>query len=122
VFAALWVGLYFFSYAPVVAVAEGLGARRAVQLSIRAARVPGPQHAMFTSSYLALTYFVLILTPVSRVAAATPSVAVWAFALFVGFLHVAVLGAFMYRWFLIREHALAAAGAAREKQGAAARG
>lgn len=109
VIAALVAGLYFFSYAPVIAVAEGVGTVRAAQLSMKAARVPGPQHMLLISSYLALTLFVAVVTPGSRVAAATPSVAVWAFALFVGFLHVGVLGAFVYRWLLIRDHALAAA-------------
>jgi hypothetical protein len=104
----LVAGLYFFSYAPVIAVGEQEGTVRAAQLSIRAARVPGPQHVMFTTGYLALTLFVSVVTPGSRVAAATPSLAVWGFALLVGFLHVSVLGAFTYRWLLIREHALPA--------------
>src|SRR6266511_2167445 len=116
VIAALVAGLYFFSFAPVIVVAEGVGTVRAAQLSIKAARVPGPQHMLLITTYLALTLFIAIVTPGSRVAAATPSVEVWAFALFVGFLHVAVLGAFMYRWLLIREHALAAASEARGKQ------
>ncbi|HYT77791.1 MAG TPA: hypothetical protein VEQ37_00715 [Actinomycetota bacterium] len=116
VIAALVAGLYFFSFAPVIVVAEQVGTVRAAQLSIRAARVPGPQHMLLITTYLALTLFIAIVTPGSRVAAATPSVPVWAFALFVGFLHVAVLGAFVYRWLLIREHALAAADEGRGKQ------
>jgi hypothetical protein len=108
VIAALVAGLYFFSYAPVIAVAERVGTVRAAQLSIKAARVPGPQHMLLITTYLALTLFVAVITPGSRVAAATPSVVVWAFALLVGFIHVSVLAAFTYRWFLIRDHALAA--------------
>ena len=104
----LVAGLYFLSYASVIAVAEEQGTIPAVQLSLKAARVPGPQHVMFTTSYLALTLFVSVVTPGSRVAAATPSLAVWAFALFVGFLHVSVLAAFTYRWLLIREYVLPA--------------
>lgn len=109
IIAGLVAGLYFFSYAPVIAVAEGLGAVRAAQLSIRAARVPGPQHMLLITSYLSLTLFLGVVTPGSRVAAATPSVVVWTFALLVGFLHVSVLGTLTYRWLLIRDHALAAA-------------
>jgi hypothetical protein len=105
----LVVGLYFFSYAPVIAVVEEERTLRAAQLSIRAARVPGPQHLLFTTAYLALTLFVSVVVPGSRVAAATPSLAVWAYTLLVGFLHVSVLAAFTYRWFLIRDHALATA-------------
>lgn len=104
----LVVGLYFFSYAPVVVVAEGERTVRAAQLSIKAARVPGPQHMLFTTAYLALTLFVSVVTPGSRVAAATPSLPVWAFTLLVGFVHVSVLAALTYRWVLIRDHALAA--------------
>jgi hypothetical protein len=122
VIVALVAGLYFFSFAQVIAVAEGVGAVRAAQLSIKAARVPGPQHMLLVTAYLAGTLFVAVVAPVSRVAAATPSVAVWAFALIVGFLHVSVLAAFMYRWFLIREHALAPAEGTRTRQRAPARG
>jgi hypothetical protein len=107
VIAALVAGLYFFSYAPVIAVAEGVGTVRAAQLSIRAARVPGPQHMLLITAYLALTLFVAVVTPGSRVAAATPSVGVWAFALAVGFFHVAMLATLTHRWLLIREHAIA---------------
>jgi hypothetical protein len=110
----LVAGLYFFSYAPVIAVAEGVGTIRAAQLSIRAARVPGPQHMLLVTAYLAMTLFIAFVTPGSRVAAATPSVAVWAFALFVGFLHISMLGALAYRWPLIREDALAEAQVGRQ--------
>lgn len=116
VIVTLVAGLYFFSYAPMVAAAEGVGMVQAAQLSIKASRVPGPQHMMLITTYLALTLFVAVLTPGSRVAAATPSVAVWAFALFVGFLHVAVLAALTYRWLLLRDHAFAAVGEARTKR------
>jgi hypothetical protein len=122
VIVALVAGLYFFSYAPVIVVADGVGTVRAAQLSMKAARVPGPQHMLLVTTYLALTLFVAVVTPGSRVADATPSVAVWAFALLVGFLHVAVLAAFTYRWLLIREHALAAASEPRTRPRARARG
>lgn len=107
---ALAVGLYFFSYAPVIAVVEGERTLRAAQLSIRGARVPGPQHMLFTTAYLtaylAIIPFVSVITPGSRVAAATPSLTVWAYTLLVGFLHVSVLAALAHRWTLIRDHAL----------------
>jgi hypothetical protein len=111
--------LYFFAYAPVIAVAEGMGTVRAAQLSVRAARVPGRQHMLLVTTYLALALFVAVVSPGSRAAAATPSVAEWAFALFVGYLHVSVLAALAYRWPLIRGHALAAA--AQGKQRASSR-
>jgi hypothetical protein len=76
---------------------------------------------LLITTYLALTLLVAVVTPGSRVAAATPSVAVWAFALFVGFLHVSVLGAFVYRWSIIRELAIAAANEPRGSQRVRAR-
>jgi hypothetical protein len=118
----LAAGLYFFSYAPIAVVAEGLNALRAAKLSLKAARVPGQQHLMFVVSYLAFALFIAIITPDSRVSAATPSIAVWVFTLFVSFLHVAVLAAFTYRWLLIRDHAFAAASEPRTGQKARARG
>jgi hypothetical protein len=104
---ALLGGLYFFSLTPVVAAAESRGTMRAARLSINGARVPGPQHMLFTTAYLALTLFVSVVTPGSRVAAATPSIQVWALALLVSFVHVGALAALTYRWLLIREHAIA---------------
>jgi hypothetical protein len=118
----LGAGLYFLSYAPIVAVAEGLNTLRSAQLSISAARVPGRNHLMFVVSYLTLALFIALFTPDSRVSAATPSLGVWMFTLLVSFLHVAVLAAFTYRWLLIREHALAAASEPRTRQRARARG
>ena len=44
------------------------------------------------------------------VAAATPDVAVWLFVLFMSFVHVSALATFTYRWLLIRDRVLAAAG------------
>jgi hypothetical protein len=55
--------------------------------------------------YITLTLFVSVVTPGSRVAAATPSLGVWLFVLFVSFLHLSVLAAFVYRWLLLRLHA-----------------
>jgi hypothetical protein len=118
----LGAGLYFFSFVPIVVVAEGLNTLRSAQLSIKAARVLGQQHLMFVVSYLTLALFIAIITPDSRVSAATPSLGVWMFTLLVNFLHVAVLAAFTYRWLLIREHAFAAASEPRTGRRARLRG
>lgn len=110
VIGALIGGLYFFVYTPIAVVAEGLGARAAARASIRAARIPGPRHMLIVFGYLAVTLFMSVSTPGSRVGQATPSFQVWALVLFVSFLHVAVLAAFVYRWLAIREPVLAAPG------------
>jgi hypothetical protein len=110
---ALLAGMYFFVFAPVVAVAEGVGLREAFRLSIRAARVPGPRHVVLTFSYVAFSLFLLSTAPVSPDLNATPSVVVWLYALFVAFLHVSVLAALTFRWLFVREHVLQEASAAR---------
>ncbi len=105
-------GMYFFVFAPVVAVAEGVGLREAFRLSIRAARVPGPRHMVLTFSYVAFSLFLLSTAPVSPDLNATPSILVWVYALFVAFLHVSVLAALTFRWLFVREHVLQEASAA----------
>ncbi len=99
-------GMYFFVFAPVVAVAEGVGLREAFRLSVRAARVPGPRHMVLTFSYVAFSLFLLSTAPVSPDLNATPSILVWVYALFVAFLHVSVLAALTFRWLFVREHVL----------------
>ena len=110
---ALLAGMYFFVFAPVIAVAEGVGLREAFRLSIRAARVPGPRHMVLTFSYVAFSLFLLSTAPVSPDLNATPSIVVWLYALFVAFLHVSVLAALTFRWLFVREHVLQEASAAR---------
>ncbi|HEX8100091.1 MAG TPA: hypothetical protein VF660_07815 [Actinomycetota bacterium] len=106
VIAALLGGTYFFAFAPVIAVTEGVAVREAFRLSVRAARIPGPRHMVLASSYIAFSLFVLAGTPASRVAAATPSILLWLYALLVAFVHVSVLGALTFRWLVVRESVL----------------
>jgi hypothetical protein len=123
---ALIGGLYFLSYAEIAAMAEGVGPGQALRLSLSASRIPGPRHMLLVVVYITLTLFVSVVTPGSRVAAATPTLGVWLFVLFVSFLHLSVLGAFVYRWLLLRLHARSSVEARRraaEKAGnARARG
>jgi hypothetical protein len=119
VIVALLAGIYFFVFAPVVAVTEGTGLRETFRLSVRAARIPGPRHMTLTFSYVAFSLFILATAPVSPVFDATPSIVVWLYALFVAFLHVSVLAALTFRWLFVREHVLqetrAAAASARSR-------
>jgi hypothetical protein len=96
-------GLYYLVFAPIIAVAEGAGLRAAFLLSFRAARLPGPRHLAATTSYVALALASSLFAPASRVAAATPSLAVWLFVLFVTFLHMTALATFTSRWQTVRD-------------------
>jgi hypothetical protein len=108
VLAGLMPGLYFFVFVPVVLAAEDRSLRTSVRLAIRAARLPGPRHMLLTIGYLSVAILVLASTPTARVATATPSLTVWIFVLFAGFLHLAVLAAYVFRWLVVREVVLAA--------------
>jgi hypothetical protein len=108
VIGALVGGLLFFIYAPIVVVAEEVGLGPAVRLSIKAARLPGPRHMLATVAYIAMTLTVSLFAPTSRVAAATPTITVWLFVLFVTFLHVTALATFVYRWLVIRGRVIGA--------------
>ena len=107
VIAVLLGGMYFLVFAPVAVVLEGAGLRNAAALSVRAARLPGRQQLLLVFAYMALSTFVSIATPVSPVAAATPSFFIWLYVLFVSFLHLSVLGALTYRWTAIRDAVMA---------------
>ena len=107
VIGALIGGLYFLVYAEIAVLAEGANPREAFRLSIEAARIPGPRHMLLIVSYITFTLFISVVTPSSRVAAATPTLWVWLLTLFVGFVHVSVLCAFVYRWLLLRLNAKA---------------
>ena len=100
---ALIAGMFFLVYAPVVAVTEGLGLAATVRTAIRAARLPGPWHLLFVFGYLSLAIFLITASSTSAAAAtATPSLLVWAYAMFTTFLHLGVLAAFVYRWLAVR--------------------
>jgi hypothetical protein len=95
---ALIGGIYFLVFAPVVAVADGAPVRASLTLAARAARLRGPRHLLLAFSYLALTLFIQGL-PAGL--STTPSFAVWAFTLFMTFIHLSVLGAFVFRWLVV---------------------
>jgi hypothetical protein len=106
VMAVLIGGMYFFVYAPVIAVAEGVSPRSAIGLAIRTARIPGPRHLVFTVGYIAISLLVSQLAPSGRLATATPPVSAWAYVLFANFLHLSAQAALVYRWLSVRGHIL----------------
>lgn len=94
---------FFLVFAPVIAVRESRGLRDSLRLSVRAARLRGPQHVLLVFSYVMATLALFIFTQGTAATPVTPTVVVWAYALFVNVLHVAVLAAVVYRWLAVRD-------------------
>jgi hypothetical protein len=101
-------GLYFLVFGPIVAAADGDGPRQALRRGLRAARLPGARHLSMVMAYFLLLFYSGAIAPFSGLAPATPSVAVWAYALVLTFIHVSVLAAFVYRWLEVRDRVPAA--------------
>jgi hypothetical protein len=110
-FAWLIGGVYFFGYCEVVAVVERTGFRDSLVLAIRAARLPGREHALFVFSYEVVAIVLSTFALGRGIATATPSLTVWVSALLLAYLHVSVLAAFTWRWALVAEPVRAGAGA-----------
>jgi hypothetical protein len=105
---------YFLLYAPIVAVREQSSLRDILRLSVRMARIRGPQHVLLVFAYVMVTLTLVFSTSGGRDTPITPSVMVWSYTLFTNFIHLAVLAALAHRWLSRREDVLAAAAAPRE--------
>jgi hypothetical protein len=116
---ALMAILYFLVYAPVAAILEGLPVRDAVRTAYRVARLQGTGHPAMVAAYGFLVIVLALLAPRAQVIEATPSVLVWAYALFASLLQVSMLAALVQRWPWLRESVLdapaEAAGATRRR-------
>jgi hypothetical protein len=110
---ALILEMYLLVLSPVVAATERLGAAAAVRLSVRAARLRGPQHQTMAVAYVFFALYVVLGLRGSAAAPVTPSIEVWAYVLFATFLHVSLLTALTYRWLLVRS----VVGADEEREG-----
>jgi len=119
--AILIATMYFFIFIPLALVTEGGDLRTAVRASIRAARLPGSRHLLFTTGFLMLSIFLSLATPGSVVAVATPSLAVWVYVLFASFIYATVFGAFAFRWLVVRDRVMDEVAARAGANGAAAR-
>jgi hypothetical protein len=104
------LGLYFLVYTPIVAVCEAVSIRDAARFSVRAARIPGPAHALLVSFYLVFTVFFPLALPSGRLPMATPTIATWIFVLFMAFIQLGALAVFVFRWLIVREAVLESAG------------
>ena len=95
----LVAAIFFFVYAPVAAVRERRGLQETLRRAARAALMPGSRHVLLSMFYLFLTLPVLVaLAPGGNLLTVNPSTAMWAYALFCTFVHMAFLAAFAYRW------------------------
>jgi hypothetical protein len=104
--AILIATMYFFIFIPLALVTEDGDLRTAVRASIRAARLPGSRHLLFTTGFLMLSIFLSLATPGSVVAVATPSLAVWVYVLFASFVYMTVFGAYAFRWLMVRDRVM----------------
>lgn len=95
--------LYFLVFAPIVAAAEGDGPRQALRRGLRAARLPGTRHISLVLAYFLVLFYSGAVAPFGALAPATPSFAVWCYALGATFIHISVLAAFAYRWLAVRD-------------------
>ncbi len=119
---AAWLigGLYFLIYCQIAAVIDAASPRDAVTWSIRAARLPGREHALLVLGYVAIS--LLLPAFADRIAGlqATPSISAWIYALTAAFLNLSVLAAFVWRWNVLAEPVKAGAGSRPRRAGTAA--
>jgi hypothetical protein len=106
---------FFLVFAPVIAVRESPGLGQSLRLSVRAARLRGPQHVILVFTYVMATLALFITTQGTAATPVTPTVLVWAYALFINFVHSAVLATVVYRWLAVRDVVLQMAAEAPAK-------
>jgi hypothetical protein len=96
--------MHYLVYVPIIAVIEQKRPGDALSLSLRMVRQSTRQNLFFSSGYVLITLFFLVLQ--APFASASPSIQVWAFVLLASFVHVAVLAALVLRWFAVRDQVL----------------
>jgi hypothetical protein len=101
--AALVGGVYLFAAAPVIAAAEGRSAPDSIARSVRSARMPGSGSLTLAALYaVPALAFAFVPKPGTEIGV-NPSPAAWTFAIVANLLHVAMLGAFAYRYLAISD-------------------
>jgi hypothetical protein len=91
--------LFFFGYAPIVAVRETRGLAWTARKTIRAARVPGSQNIFLALIYTVPALLMLpVLIPSGQGIAANPSVGTWIGILVANVFHVVFLGVYCHRY------------------------
>jgi hypothetical protein len=101
--AALVGGVYLFAAAPVIAAAEGRSVPDAITRSMRSARMPGSGSLTLAALYaVPALAFAFVPKPGTEIGV-NPGPAAWAFAIAANLLHVALLGAFAYRYLSVSD-------------------
>jgi hypothetical protein len=94
--AGLLAILYFSVFVEPAVVLRGMPVREALRASIGVARLTGTRNVYLVGGYVLLVIVVSVVP--GQPGAVTPTVAVWAYALLAGLLHLAMLSAFVHRW------------------------
>lgn len=95
----LVIGMDFFVFAPVIAVSEGRSMPDSLARSVRAARMPGVGNLTLASLYVVASVAVIVAPgKPGNLIAVNPAAGAWAFMLLVNLLHLALLGAFAFRY------------------------
>jgi hypothetical protein len=120
---AAWLigGLYFLIYCQICAVIDGASPRDSVTWSIRAARLPGREHALLILGYVAISLLLPAFADRISGLQATPSISAWIYALTAAFLNLSVLAAFVWRWNVLAEPVKAGAGSRPRRSAGPAR-
>ncbi|MGZ5213402.1 MAG: hypothetical protein ACXWXM_06760 [Actinomycetota bacterium] len=96
---ALVVGLYLFTFAPIIAVDEGRTMPESLGRSIRAARLPGAGNLMLAALYVVPSIAVIVAPgKPGNLIGVNPTIGAWVFALLINLLHVTLLATFAFRY------------------------
>jgi hypothetical protein len=96
---ALVVGLYLFTFAPIIAVDEGRTMPESLARSVRAARIPGSGSLMLAALYVVPSIAVIVAPgKPGNLIGVNPTIGAWAFAMLIDLLHVALLATFAFRY------------------------
>jgi hypothetical protein len=96
---ALVVGVYLFTFAPIIAVDESRTMPESLGRSIRAARLPGTGNLTLAALYVVPSIAVIVSpgTP-GNLIGVNPTIGAWVFVLPINLLHVALLATFAFRY------------------------
>jgi hypothetical protein len=116
--AALVGGVYLFAAAPAIAAAERRSVSDAVMRSVRSARMPGSGSLTLAALYAVPALAFAFVPKPGMDVGVNPSPAAWAFAIVANLLHVAVLGAFAFRYLAVSDAVQEAPPRQRRQRGA----
>jgi hypothetical protein len=94
--------LWLLGFVPFVAVTERRSLPAALSRSVAGGRTPGGRQFLFSMLYFLLLTLLQAFTPGGDITA-NPSLATWAYVLFVGYVHTGFFAAFGYRWLVIQD-------------------